>query len=842
MMIRRETGRRVVWVPGLACLIGMTLAGPVIAQPSLKSRRDFTVGQHPVAVRALDFDGDGNLDLITANQFENSVSLMKGFGDGTFRRVTAVTVGSLPSGLVIADVNGDGRPDLVSSSLRSQDVTVNLGDGAGGFGGVLRSLVGGTPSSLAVGDWNKDGRLDVATVNAAQDGMSILLGDGSGLFGTLRQLVTGISPRQVVAADINRDTNLDLVVVNNVSGTVQIFYGDGLGIFSLATTLFTGSGPLSLAVADLNADARPDIMVCAYNADRVNVFLQGGSGSYGTPASLNTGFGPRAVVPADVDGNGILDLVVTQSRIPLVGSVAILYGAGGGAFGAPQVFNTGPTPNAGVTGDFNKDGRIDVVALSLTGDTMSVLQNMGSGAFLVANKVDLPSGAFPHDVIAADFNRDGKVDFASAFSGSNKLGFAFGDGAAGFGAVNSSTASGVTPWSMGTADFNQDNLPDIVVANNGDATLSYLQNNGSSNFTATNGLAVGTPCEEVVALSVGELSGDALMDIAAVCETSDSLCTRRGTGSSGSSSFGAPVCTPIGDHPADVALGNYNLDAIQDPAVTSSTLNVVQIGFSNGVGGLTDIPATFPVGLQPLGVARGDLNGDGYADLVIANTGAGTVSGLIGDGGGVFSFPSIDSISGMAPTALALADFNLDGRLDAAAVNTNSNTVALLLGDGTGRFTHAGHFGVRDQPIAIAAGDFNGDGKADLVVADEFNDTITLLLNQSVSGDPLAFAAIIGGAVHTVFRWGLVPGAVYDAIRGRRSQAQELPTSWSLGAVVCLGNDLVENDTAATPDTELPTPGEAFFYVVRAVIGGVPGPYTLSTSGKPGNPSSGGCP
>jgi len=119
---------------------------------------------------------------------------------------------------------------------------------------------------------------------------------------------------------------------------------------------------------------------------------------------------------------------------------------------------------------------------------------------------------------------------------------------------------------------------------------------------------------------------------------------------------------------------------------------------------------------------------------------------------------------------------------------------------------------------------------------------VTILLNMSVPGDPLATLAAVTGGAQTVFRWGVVPGGLYDVIRGQVRSVIQAPTTFNLGTVSCLLNDSPDPDTGLAPDTSVPPLGDAFFYAVRAVVGGVPGNYTISVPGnKPGVPSSGGC-
>ncbi len=629
-----------IWI---AILLPLMAVSPALAQ-SLKSRRDYIVGDHPVGVVAADYDNDGFLDLITVNQQTASIgdiALMKGFGDGTFRKVSGIISGSHPSGLSYVDVNADGKPDLVVANLTSQEVAVHLGNGTGGFGAKISTPIVGTPSGLTTGDWNGDGKVDVAVLNGAQSTIMILLGDGTGHFPTAKQtFAVGPSSKNITTADFNRDGKADLAVVSNTTNALQIFRGDGTGLFALNSTLTTGTGPIALAIANFNNDKDAsnrdilDLAVANSAGDSVSIFLGTSAGGFGAPTTLSPGFGPRGLAVADLDK----------------------------------------------------------------------LQSIGGAAFLIPGRIPVPYGAFPDAVAVGDFNRDGKVDVIAANEQINSLSVVLGDGNCGFTSVNSANNTGITPIAMAAADFNRDNCPDLITANHGDGTYSYMINNCSANFTVTNGTLVG--CPDPNAISVGDLNGDGNNDMAIACESSltgplgtGDLCARLGTGTT--PFFGVPVCeSAIAPTIEGLAIGGYTLDAFDDYAITSSpatrppgqTTDLVSIARSDGAGGVVDIPATFPVGLQPHGVAKGDLNNDGFLDLVVTNSGSGTISALLGDGGGVFSFPSIDSLAGQGPTAVALADFNQDGKLDAAVTNTNANDVSLLLGDGLGHFTKVGDF------------------------------------------------------------------------------------------------------------------------------------------------------
>ena len=135
--------------------------------------------QNPVSVAVGDFNRDGKLDLVVANNYSNNVSVLLGNGDGSFH--AAVNYGGTPNAasLAIADFNGDGKLDLVVTNPPGSDVAVLLGNGDGTFQSAKTYSTGYEPS-LAVGDLNADGKLDLAIANIGADSVNTLLGDGHG--------------------------------------------------------------------------------------------------------------------------------------------------------------------------------------------------------------------------------------------------------------------------------------------------------------------------------------------------------------------------------------------------------------------------------------------------------------------------------------------------------------------------------------------------------------------------------------------------------------------------------------------------------------------------------------
>jgi hypothetical protein len=335
----------------------------------------------------------------------------------TFLPAVDYPVGTYPQAVATADFNNDGNLDLVTANAGNNTVSVLLGDGQGGFGAA--SHFAATSYAFAVGDFNNDGNLDLATARSA--GVSVRLGHGDGTFQP--PVNTGLLDAwrlSMAAADFNADGKMDLVVtsgdpIGSGEGRVELLLGDGAGGFA-ASDVYVEVGHPVLAVADLNADGMPDVAMADEWA--TSVLLGNGDGtlvwsavSYGSP---------RAVAVGDFTGDGILDLVTGGQ------TVDVLPGMGDGTF-ATAIRNdvNGVVHTPGAVADFNGDGKLDVITTGA--GTVSVLLGRGDGT--LNPPLDLAAGSSPASVAVGDFNGDGRMDVTAANPGSYTVSVLLNDGA-----------------------------------------------------------------------------------------------------------------------------------------------------------------------------------------------------------------------------------------------------------------------------------------------------------------------------------------------------------------------------------------------------------------------------
>src|SRR5882672_812083 len=337
-----------------------------------------SVGTMPQGLVTADFDADGKLDLAVANKGSNSVSILLGNGDGTFTTKSTPSAGRAANWIAVGDFNEDGIPDLAvanGGSTGTGGVSILLGTNVGGKGDGTFTLkssqnTGSGPFSVVAGDFNGDGHLDLAVSNQSDGTVTILLGVGDGTFTSGDTLTVGNTPQVIVAGDFNEDDKIDLAVSNETDGTVSVLLGIGNGSFQSQAVFSTGGSgsPIGLIAADFNRDGHLDL--AAVNASDVAILLGNGNGSFTLKTNPGTGTSDLiAGVTGDYNGDGKLDFVVSDRT---AGEAFLFPGAGDGTFGTKVTFTTAAGAFGVATADFNGDGGLDLAVANGSANNVSI--------------------------------------------------------------------------------------------------------------------------------------------------------------------------------------------------------------------------------------------------------------------------------------------------------------------------------------------------------------------------------------------------------------------------------------------------------------------------------------
>ncbi|MNI09161.1 Endo-1,4-beta-xylanase A precursor [compost metagenome] len=334
-------------------------------------------GSQPYSVVVLDFNGDGNLDLATANIDSNDVSIMYGRENGRFDVAIKYAVGSKPIGLVTGDFNLDGKLDLVVANSGANTITLLLNDGMGSFESKefeTNTLTGTKSRSLVVSDFNGDKNPDVVVANTGSNSLTIMLGDGKGKFQVKDHTNDDKvkSPRSVIAGDFNRDGKTDLAVASFDTKKVYILNGKGDGAFTPGNEYGGSSIPLSLAVGDFNRDGETDIAVAKARSGSLSILFGNGSSAFREEVISTFEDDSRSVAVGDFNGDGKLDIAVAVS---FLNYISMFMGDGRGGFVLEKKYGTDNTPISVAVGDFNKDGKEDVATANQFGNNVTIIKS-----------------------------------------------------------------------------------------------------------------------------------------------------------------------------------------------------------------------------------------------------------------------------------------------------------------------------------------------------------------------------------------------------------------------------------------------------------------------------------
>jgi hypothetical protein len=639
----------------------------------LEAHPPIAVGRTPLKMVAGDWNGDGHVDLATADYDSASVSVLIGDGRGGFT-VTAYAAGVRPLAMVAADLDGDHRVDLVVANAILSDER-NLvwlrNAGGGGFAEAIELDGGWTPFELAAGDLDGDGRPDLVTAGGVgNQQLTVLLNKGSGTFERMEPIMTGVDARQLQLGDVNGDDLADLVFASAAGVGVTVLFGDGRGgFFGIPEGYPAETSPVAITLVDMSGDGKLDVLLAGGDRGSVATMLNYGNGFF-APATVHAaGARISGVAAADLDGDGIVDLAVADSgrdQPGATGGLKLLRGLGGGRLDAPRIYGS---PSAAVVGDVSGDGLPDLVSFNIDG-VMSVFQGTGDGGF--GSPSDAVPGFEAHQLAVADVDADGRLDvIVSSFGGG--LAAALNDGSGGF-VLGRPVLEGQFSDGMCVGDLDGDDLADVVVSG-GASELMVVHSDGKGGFAPGAFYGVENPARAM-------------------------------------------------------ALGDVNRDGAADLIYADGVESVVAFRLGDG-GGAFASPRRVAVSGPVLGVGVADMDGDGWSDIVavipsdVDRKVAENISVLVNDGRAGFRPPVTHATDG-ATGALALGDFDGDGRPDVVFARYDRGDVGMMFNDGRGRLGTPIPLLTGGAPFVLMPSDLDGNGALDLAVANELGVAVLL--------------------------------------------------------------------------------------------------------------------
>ena len=316
-------------------LTGCSNKDPYVPPDLLYLFATYPVGKNPTSVATWDFNEDGITDIITTNIGNDSLSILFGNGDGTFKEQKQMPVAKEPRALAMDDFNRDGHMDLAIACSGSDQIAIYFGLANGTFGAGQRYGVHKSPVSIAAGDFNGDHKPDLA-IALRNDKIKILIGQGDGTFRDGPQYEYGDTPTSIAVADLDRNGTLDLAVTNGgpMSSAVSIWLGNGDGTFRTPTDYRTGKRPLVVTFADFNGDQLLDLLVMNGEMDTFTIFLGNGNGTFQPGKESGADTGPVYGLARDIDGDGRMDVAIVNVQS---NNLSILYGRGDGTFRYPPI-------------------------------------------------------------------------------------------------------------------------------------------------------------------------------------------------------------------------------------------------------------------------------------------------------------------------------------------------------------------------------------------------------------------------------------------------------------------------------------------------------------------------
>ena len=727
------------------------------------------------AVRALDLNHDGLVDIVSANADANTVTIFYQDPEGSIPTAPDLALSGVvivapmvePVDVEVADVDSDGDWDLVTANRGSDNFSVILQVAPGMFVTQLLNLGAGLdePADVAAADLNGDGRIDLAIASEGSDRVFVFLQLALGLYLPVPSDVLGngttVGPNGLATGDLDGDGDLDVVVSCGGNDRIAVFLQGAPGSFPVAPSFTLGGAgitdaPSAVRVGDIDGDGWLDIVSANAGSNSLTTFVQTAPGVFpATPTHVLASVGgpvqPASLVLADANLDGALDVISVNGDGK---ATLFMYEPELDTFAAGEVSVDGEgalvDPRGVAAGDLNSDGLLDLVVANTGNDEVLLFSQRASGAFTAApnwvagSAIDTPG---PAGLAVADLDADGDLDLVCANEDGNTLAVF---------SQFSPAVLGTTPhWRLGSsaatdgpravvaADLNADGLVDLASANGAGGDLALFFQAAGGVFASAPDLSLGQGLLGAPsAIHAADLDGDGDQDLVAANEVGNDLAIFFQDPAGVFPAAPSAVLGGIGltDGPMDVCALDIDGDGDLDLVCANGLGDDLTCFLQQTPGVFSAVPGPVLGGVAwtagARAVAVADLDGDGDLDLVSANEGANSLTVFLQTAPGVFAVApdiTLTDASLTGPTAVQARDVDGDGDLDLVCSNPGSSNLAIFLQTRPGVFGTAqvhGAPGVTTAPRSLLVLDLDGDGDTDLLTVDRVLDRIAVFFGS----------------------------------------------------------------------------------------------------------------
>ncbi|WP_395373942.1 FG-GAP repeat domain-containing protein [Marinicella sp. W31] len=555
-----------------------------------------------VETKSIDFDLDGDLDVLAISLNDGNIRLYENDGDLNFKQTIISREARGAIGLHVAHLNGDQYPDfaVVSAAAGIAGVFYNQNGEQFQLQIVANRLK--APIDVVTTDINRDGLNDLVVASFQGNSIDAYIQQNGGLF-VHQQLLDGIvNPRELFVVDLNNDGWNDILAASSGDNSIWWLKSNQDETFAATKLAKDENEPLSVTACQLDGQRGLDVVYSSSGNNAVYALLQEPEPEKFERIVIGQNFArSRQVGCADINNDNLMDIALTSTGD---GILRELRQVDNFEFSEITVSNV----NDGIVSlelvDFDGDKRLEILTEAFFEKKPLIFLNQLDGYEPLEVFNAFPDGAYGVDV--GDFNADGILDVTSVSLRDNAVRW-YEKTPQGF---TSHLVSDNVEGARGVVavDLDQNGSVDLLSSGAFDDTFRWHRNDGNGNFEE---IVIFDNANNAAGLTATDVNGDKVLDVVTTSTLDDTVrwFSRQGE------SFTEHIIDTEADGAFAVESVDIDGDQDQDLLVANFIGNSIVLYENDGAAQFTKRIISENK-TKPFSIAWGDMDGDGDLDVI----------------------------------------------------------------------------------------------------------------------------------------------------------------------------------------------------------------------------------